>query len=129
MVPSLCSPTRKGRLRLSSFPGHDCSKTHPVDQIEDQAHGDAELLKVQVSVIVHVRQVPHLGQLVFGELTVFKDCGGLIAVEVGAAVGERGEDLPITLDLPLLDLLVGHNISGQFEVERGLSIEVQSGLV
>ena len=85
------------------------SETHAIDQVEDQPHGHAELLKVEIAVVVHVGQVPHLGQLVLGELTVLEDCGRLRAGEVGAAIGQLREDLPVPLDLPLLDPLLRHD--------------------
>lgn len=87
-------------------------ETYPIHQVEDQPHRHAKLLKVQVPVIVHVRQVPHLRQLILGELAVLEHRRGLVAGEVRAAVGEGGEDLPVAFDFPLLDLLGGHDVCG-----------------
>ena len=92
---------------------HGKGETHPIHKIEDQPHGDAELLKVQPAVIVEIRQVPHSRQLVLRQLAVAQHLGGLAAVEVAAAAGERGEDLPVPLDLPFFDLLLRHGRKGK----------------
>lgn len=79
---------------------------YPIDEIEDQSHGDTELFKVQLAISVQIRQIPHLLQLVIAKPTVPQHGGGLRVVQTRLAIGERREDLPVPLDLPLLDPLV-----------------------
>ncbi len=83
-------------------------RTYPVHEIENQPHGDAKLLKVQTPVVIDVGQVPDSFELVVSQLAVFEDRCGLRAVEVRAAIGEGGEDLPVSFDFPLFDFVVGH---------------------
>ena len=80
--------------------------THAVYEVKDEAHGDAELFKVEVAIVVDVGEVPDFGELVFGELRVFEDGCGLGAGEVGAAAREGREDFPVALDFPLFYLFV-----------------------
>ncbi len=83
---------------------------YPVDEIEDNPHRNAEFLKVEIPIVVHVGEIPYPLQLVIAQLAVLQYRGRLRAGEVGAAVGERGEDLPVALDFPLFDLLGGHGL-------------------
>jgi hypothetical protein len=82
--------------------------THAVDQVEDEPHGHAELLKVELAVIVHVGQVPHALQLVVPQMRVLEDGRCLGAIEEGAALRQRAEDLPVLLDLVLLYAIGRH---------------------
>lgn len=61
--------------------------TYAVDQVEDQPHGYAELLKVQAAIIVHVRQIPDPLKLVVSQLTVLEYCRSLVTVEKLASIG------------------------------------------
>ena len=79
--------------------------TDPIDKIEDQSHCHTELFKVQLSIPVHISQIPNLFKLVISQLAVSQDCCCLLVVEASCAVRQRGEDLPVTIYLPLLDLL------------------------
>lgn len=76
--------------------------TYSVDKVEDQAHGNAEFLKVQVAIVVDIGEVPNLLELVVAQLAVLEHGGGLLAIQVRAALGQGGEDLPVALNLPLL---------------------------
>ena len=87
-------------------------KTHAIDQVKDNAHSNAEFLKIEVSIVVDVCEVPDPLELVISQLAVFEDRRGLGAVEVSAAVGKGGEDFPVALYLFLLDFLVRHCIGG-----------------
>lgn len=51
-----------------------------VQQVEDDAHGDAELFEVEVAVIVDVGQVPHALQLIVSQAAVLEHGRGLLAV-------------------------------------------------
>ena len=86
--------------------------TYAIDQVKDYPHCDTKLLKVEIPIIVDIREVPHPLELVISQLAVFEDGGGLGAVEVGAAVGEGGEDFPVALYFLLFDFLVRHCIGG-----------------
>ena len=89
------------------------NSTYAIDQVEDDSHGDAELLKVQVAVIVDVGEVPDPLELVVAQLAVFEDGGCLVAGQVGAAVGQGGEDLPVSLDFPLFNFLIIGHVRGE----------------
>ena len=82
---------------------------NPIDKVKDDSHRDAKFLKVELAIAVDVSQIPHSLQLVVAQLAVLQDRCRLSAVEVGAAVGEGGEYLPIPLYFPLLNLLVRHD--------------------
>ena len=85
-------------------------QTYAVDQIKNDSHRDAKLFKVQHAIIVNVGQIPDPLELVITQLAVFKDRGGLGAVQMCPAICERGEDLPVLLDFCLLNSLVGHGL-------------------
>lgn len=44
--------------------------THSIYQVEDNAHGDAELLEVQIAIIIDVGHIPHALQLVVSQAAV-----------------------------------------------------------
>jgi hypothetical protein len=90
------------RDSVISHRGHG-SDTHPVDQVEDQAHGHAKLLKVQLPVIIYIGKIPHALELVVPEVRVLEHGRCLGAVEVGGAIGERAEDFPVLFDFVLFD--------------------------
>jgi len=95
-------------LTLPHTMGSMAPATYPVDQIENQPHGHAELFKVEAAIIVDVGEVPDPLQLIVAEVTVLQDRRSLCAVEKSAAVGQRREDFPVLLDLSLLDAFVRH---------------------
>lgn len=74
-----------------------------VEQVEDDAHGDAELLEVEVAVVVDVGQVPHALQLVVPQPAVLEHGRRLLACQVFAAICPGREDVPVRLDLLCLD--------------------------
>ena len=96
----------------------NASETYAIDEIENDPHSNAKLLKVQIAVIVDVGKVPDPLELVIAQLAVFENGGCLVAGQVGTTVGQGGEDLPISLDFPLFDLLVGHDIQGKESAEK-----------
>jgi hypothetical protein len=49
------------------------ASTHTVDQVENQAHGNAELLKVQAAITIDICQIPDSFQLVVAQLAVLQD--------------------------------------------------------
>lgn len=81
----------------------DDKQSYPVYQVEDQAHGHAELLEVELAIVVDIGEVPHALELVVAEVAVLEHGGCLGTVEVRVAVGERAEDFPVLLNLILLD--------------------------
>ena len=89
------------------------SPTYAIDQVKYNPHSNTELLKVQIPIVVHVREIPDSFKLVIAKLAVFEYGGCLIASEVSTAIGEGGEDLPIAFDFPLFNLLAGHCRVGQ----------------
>jgi len=96
---------------------------YPVDKIEDNPHRNAELLEIEIPIVVHVGEIPYPLELVIAQLAVLQYRGCLRAGEVGAAVGERGEDLPVTLDFPLFDLLGGHGLGDCENDDEGGLVE------
>ena len=77
--------------------------TDPVDDVEDDAHGDAELLKVQVAVVVDVGHVPHMFQLVVAQAAVLQQRRRHLARQVLAAIGPGREDVAVGIGLLGLD--------------------------
>ena len=77
---------------------------YPVEYVKDDSHGHTELLKVKVSVIVDVGQVPHPLELIIAETTVLEDRGGLLASEELGTTCASGKDVPVGLDLLGFDL-------------------------
>ncbi len=88
---------------MGDMPG---GENYAVDEIEDYSHSNAELFEVEVAIIVDVSQVPHPFQLIISQLAVFEYRGCLGSAEMGAAIGKRGEDFPVSFDFPLLNFLV-----------------------
>ena len=84
------------------------ARTYAIDQVKYDPHGNTEFFEVQVTIIIHVGEIPDSFELVIAKLAVFENRGCLVSGEMSAAIGERGEDLPIAFDFPLFDLLVGH---------------------
>lgn len=78
-------------------------RTYPVQQIENNAHGNAKLLKVQVAIAVDVGEVPYARELVIPQAAVLEHWRGLLAREELAAVGACRKDVPVCLDLLRLD--------------------------
>ena len=93
---------------------------YTVNQIEDQAHGNAKLLEVQAAITIDICQIPYSFQLVVAQLTVLQDRGCLGAIEMGTTIRKRGKDFPVTLDLPLLDALRWHAVCRC--VARGMGV-------
>ena len=46
-------------------------KTNPIDQVEDNSHGNAKLLEIKASIIVNIGEVPDPLELVISQLAVF----------------------------------------------------------
>ncbi|TLD30432.1 hypothetical protein PspLS_02716 [Pyricularia sp. CBS 133598] len=69
--------------------------THPVEYVKDDAHGHAELLKVQVSIIVDVGKVPHPLELIIAKSRVLEYGCRLLSREELGAVCPRAEDVPL----------------------------------
>lgn len=53
-------------------------------------------------------------------MTIAQYGGGLRTVQVCLAIRKRGENLPVSLDLPLLDLFGGHGDWGEVLVTGSL---------
>ncbi len=81
-------------------------KIYAIDEIEDYSHSNAKLFEVKAAIIVDVSKVPHPFQLIISQLAVFEHGGCLGSAEMGAAIGKRGEDFPVSFDFPLLDFLI-----------------------
>lgn len=95
-------------------------QTYPVEQIKNDAHGDAKLLKVQVAIAVDVGEVPDAGELVIPQAAVLEHWRGLLAREELAAISACGEDVPVCLDLLRLDPWGSHGgCLGECWVLRG----------
>ncbi len=73
--------------------------THPVHYVEDDAHGHAELLEIQIAVIIDIGDVPDALELVIPQATVLQERRGLFAGQELAAIRPRREDVPVCLDL------------------------------
>ena len=77
---------------------------HSIQYVEDDSHRNAELLKVQVAIVVDVGQIPDPFQLVVPQPAVLQHgCSLLAGQELGAA-GPRREDVPVCLYLLCFDL-------------------------
>lgn len=83
-------------------------RTYAVDEVEYQPHRNAELLEVEVAVIVHVGEIPHPLELVVSELAVLEHGRGLAAGKMAASAGQRREYFPVLFNLGLLDAFVRH---------------------
>lgn len=94
------------KVHAADLSFEDSWGTYAIDQVEDNSHSNAKFLKVQIAVIVDISEIPNPLELVIAELAVFENGSCLGACEVCAAVGERGEDLPVSFDLPLFYLLI-----------------------
>ena len=88
--------------------------TYSVHNIKDDAHTHAELLKVEISVIVNIRYVPNALELVVPQAAVLEEGRGLLARKVRPAIGPRGKDIPVRLDLGGLD--ARRHCGGNFRV-------------
>ena len=97
--------------RRGYTPDRTRRRTYPIDQVKHQAHGDAEFLKVQLPIAVHVGQIPDLLQLIIAEATIPEHRGRLGVVQARLAIGQRRKDLPVSLDFPLLDSFCRHGVS------------------
>ena len=60
---------------------------YAIYKVEDDPHSHAELLKIQIAIIVHVSEIPDSFELVISQLAVFEDGGCLSAGEIFTAVG------------------------------------------
>lgn len=121
-------------------------RTYPVQQIENDAHGDAKLFKVQVAIAVDVGEVPYARELVIPQAAVLEHWRGLLAREELAAVGACRKDVPVCLDLLRLDPWGSHGdclgggfwvsgrcrsgptggfATGEFEQPRPIDVEVR----
>lgn len=84
------------------------SETHAIHYVQDQAHGNAELLKVQLSIVVYIRQIPHPLQLIISQCAVLQHRSCLLSIQMCSSARESGEDLPVFVDFRFLDALVRH---------------------
>lgn len=73
--------------------------TYSVEDIENQAHGDAKLLKVEIAIVVDVGEIPDPLELVVAEAAVLEDGRGLLSGEVLAAARAIAKDVPVGLNL------------------------------
>jgi hypothetical protein len=91
---------------------------YPVQDIKDDAHGDAKLLEVEVSIVIHIREVPYSLQLVISKSTVLENRGSLLACKKLAASCPRGKDVPVGFDFLRLDLGSHGCVYGLWTVSR-----------
>jgi hypothetical protein len=73
--------------------------TYAIENVKDDAHGDAELLKVEVAVVVDICQIPYTLELVVPKAAVLQHRSCLLACEVLPAIGSGREDVPVCLNL------------------------------
>lgn len=95
--------------------------THSVHYVEDDAHSYAELLEIQIAVIIDIGHIPDLLELVIAQATVLQERRGLFAGQELAAIGPCREDIPIRLDLLGLDPR-GHLKARRLSTANGLSV-------
>jgi hypothetical protein len=60
--------------------------TYAIDQIKDEPHGDAELFKVELAIVIHICEIPDSLKLLVLELAVLKDGRCSCAVKMCGAV-------------------------------------------
>lgn len=84
------------------------SSTYTINDIEYQSHRNTKLLKVQLAIVVHISQIPDSLKLSVLQPAVPQHRGGLRVVEMRLAIRERREDLPVFLNLLLLNSFFGH---------------------
>lgn len=56
-------------------------KPYPIQTVKDQSHGDAELFKVQIAVIIDIGKIPYALKLVIAQATVLEHGCCLLACE------------------------------------------------
>lgn len=86
-------------IAMLSLSALHVAATNPVDYIKDDTHGDAELLKVQVAVVVDVGHVPDLLELVVAQAAVLQQRRRHLARQEFGTIGPGCEDVPVRLDL------------------------------
>lgn len=62
-------------------------ETHAIHKVKNDPHGHAELLKVEVPIIVNVCEIPNSRKLVLTELAILEDRSCLISAQVGTTIG------------------------------------------
>ena len=75
--------------------------TYAIHKVKNDTHGHAELLKVEITIIVNVCEIPDSGELILAQLAVLEDGSCLISIKVSPTIGQRREDLPVLLYLCL----------------------------
>lgn len=103
-------------------------KLYAIDKVKDEPHGDAELFKIEIAIVVDVGDIPDPFELVVTEVAVLEDGRCLRPGKVGAAVAEGREEGPVLLHFPLLDLLVRHDAQRKDGPKAGTAVETQAGI-